>query len=144
MRAGPLAPLLLALLPLACTSSPFAPFDTGRVVHCIVVASPAPTKGLAVSPVFTVGAATLAPVERTVGAQPVEVGLLRVPLGEYRVSAWEPSTHCGGRETVKLEGEKDLWLVLTLTPGGPGGLKAHPTPPDRSIGAVEPYVAVPD
>jgi len=141
MRAGSL--LILALLA-ACTSSPFAPFDSGRTVHCIVVASPAPTRDLAVAPVFTVGAETLKCTERAIGAQPVEVGLLRVPLGEHRVSAWEPNTRCGGRQTVTIEGEKDLWLVLTLVPGGPGGVKVHAVPPDREIGIVEPHVAVPD
>ncbi len=141
MRAGSV--LLVALLA-ACTSSPFAPFDSGRTVHCIVVASPAPAGELRIAPVFTVGAETLRCPERTIGARPVEVGLLRVPLGEHRISVWEPQTRCGGHDSVKVEGEKDLWLVLTLVPGGPGGVKVHGVPPDREIGIVEPLVAVPD
>ncbi len=140
-----LAPGLL-LLACACGHGPYGPFDAGHDVHVIVLAKPAPKKGITVSPVTTLGPDVVTSPPRLLKeneAPAVEVAILRAPAGRHRLSIWEPRLKIGARADLKVEHE--TWVVMEMRPKDrEGRLRVYDRPPVEEIGSYVHLVPVPD
>ncbi len=137
---------VLLLLACGCGHGPYGPFDAGHDVHVIVLAKPAPKKGITVSPVVTLGSEAATSLPRLLKekeAPAVEVAILRVPAGRHRFSIWEPRLKVGVRTDLKIEHE--TWVVMEMRPRDrEGRLRVYDRPPVEDIGPYLLLVPVPD
>jgi hypothetical protein len=136
----------LLLLLCACGKGPYGAFDAGHDVHVILVAEPAPEKGIWVAPVTTLGPdAVTSPQRRIVAkeAPAVEVAVIRAPTGRHRLSIWEPRHNVSARMT--LEVEEETWVVMRMRRNDRDGkLSVHDEPPVDDLGPYVQLVPVPD
>lgn len=136
----------LLLLACACGHGPYGPFDAGHDVHVILVAKPAPTKGILVRPVVTLGPESLTSPPRLLKekeAPAVEVAILRAPTGRHRLSIWVPGVKVGARAELDLKHE--TWVVMEMRDKDrEGRLHVYDRPPVKEIGPYVQLVPVPD
>ncbi len=136
----------ILLFACACGHGPYGPFDAGHDVHVILVAKPAPKKGISVSPVVTLGPDAVTSPPRLLKekeAPAVEVAILRAPTGRHRLSIWVPSLKVGARAELKVEHE--TWVVMEMRPKDRDGrLDVYDRPPVKEIGPYIQLVPVPD
>jgi hypothetical protein len=135
----------ILLLACGCGSGPYGSFDTGHDVHVILLAKPAPRKGITVRPVVTLGRKTVTSPARVLGekeAPAVEVAVLRAPKGRYRLTIREPGRNVDASTDLEVEG--DVWVVMEMRPKDPEGrLRVYDGPPVEETRYV-PLVPVPD
>lgn len=136
----------LLLLACGCGSGPYGPFDSGHEVHVILLAEPAPKKGITVEPVVTLGPDSVTSPARLIrenDAPAVEVAVLVAPKGRHRLTVNEPRRKIGG--SVDLDVERDVWVVMEMRHGKPEGrFRVFDRPPVDEIGRYIPLVPVPD
>ena len=132
MRSALPGLLLLA----ACGTGPRKDFDSGVVLHFILVRERPPEADTTLRPVFTVGDAVVHAPEITFGpddplAQESATILVRRDR-KARTSFWDPVTRTAGRET--LDTRHELWIVVDLDDlGGNAELTVYRRPPNREI-----------
>ncbi|MCK6461584.1 MAG: hypothetical protein L6Q95_17015 [Planctomycetes bacterium] len=135
----------ILLLACGCGSGPYGSFDAGHDVHVIVLAKPAPKKGITLRPVVTLGQRTVtspARVLREKDAPAVEVAVLRVSKGRHRLRITEPGRKVEAGMDLEVEG--DVWVVMEMRPKDPRGrLRVYDGPPVEEVRYV-PLVPVPD
>ncbi|MFI5403471.1 MAG: hypothetical protein ACHQ1G_11080 [Planctomycetota bacterium] len=136
----------LLLLLCGCGHGPYGPFDAGHDVHVILLADPAPSNGLWVAPVITIGpeAVTSPPRLLKAGEAPaVEVAVLRAPTGRHSFSIWVPRPGVGAR--ADLDVKQETWVVMEMRPKDrEGRLRVYDKPPAKKIGPYVQLVPVPD
>lgn len=130
----------------ACGHGPYGPFDAGHDIHVILLAKPAPVKGIEVAPVVTVGpevvTSPLRPMKEK-DAPAVEVAVIRAPTGKHRLSIWEPRFKVGAR--AELDVKHEIWVVMEMRPKDrEGRLHVYDQPPVEEIGFYVQLVPVPD
>jgi hypothetical protein len=129
------AALLCLLLP-ACGANPRKDFDSGVVLHFILVRERPPKADTTLRPVFTVGESVVRAPEITFGpdhalAQESAAMLVRRDK-KARTSFWDPVTRTGARETLDVRHE--LWVVVELDDlGGTADFTVYRRPPNREI-----------
>ena len=136
----------LLLLACGCGSGPYGPFDTGHDVHVILLPEPAPSKGIMVAPVTTLGPEVVTSPPRLLQkkeAPAVEVAVFRAPTGRHRLAIWEPNRKVGAR--TELDVKQETWVVMEMRPKErEGRLRVYDKPPAEEIGAYVQLVPVPD
>jgi hypothetical protein len=142
-----LRPALLLLVLAACGLSRFdTPFDMGQRVHFIMSVEHRPASPLEVEPICTVGSFTARSRPDTFARgrpRSLEVAVLEVPAGEYRLSIWEPNTRTQGRADADVDHE--LWVVLRIDPESrKSNLSVFEEDPFDDIGPWRPLDPIPD
>jgi hypothetical protein len=132
VRSAFLGILLLS----ACGTGPRRDFDSGVVLHFILVRERPPKSDTTLRPVFTVGDSVVHAPEITFGpddalAQESAAVLVRRDK-KARTSFWDPVTRTAARET--LDTRHELWIVVDLDDlGGTADLTVYRRPPNREI-----------
>ncbi len=138
--------LLLLVCACGCGSGPYGPFDAGHDVHVILLPKPAPTKGVTVSPITTLGPEAVTSPPRLLKqkeAPAVEVAVIRAPTGRHRLAIWEPRLRVGAR--MELDVKHETWVVMEMRPKDrEGRLRVYDRPPVKETGPYVHLVPVPD
>lgn len=131
----------------ACGSGPRADFDSGVIVHFVMIRERPPKEDVTLKPVFTVGDAVVRAPAITFGpdhALAQEAAVVRVRREKKaRISFWDPVTRTGARKTA--DARHELWVVVDLAQlGGEAAFDIHRTPPNRDLQGWTPLAEISD